>query len=284
MILSTHTEILPKKFGYEETVKLYAKTGFDAYDATFFDMKEPNFYFEENYREKALNLRKTADENNILCNQAHAPFPMHRDGDPSWDKKMLGYAEKSLEISSILGAKVCVVHPWNSWEAEENVEKIYLPLKETADKFHVKIGVENMWNRKDGRASAAACSSPDDFVKHMELLPKDTFTACLDIGHAEMFEGFAAPDFIYALNERLGALHVHDNDRIHDLHYFPYMGTIDWEKICKALADIDYKGDFTLESDHTFLRYPENLIPELLPLLEKTGRTLISKIEGYRSK
>ena len=71
MILSTHTEILPKKFGYEETVKLYAKTGFDAYDATFFDMKEPNFYFEENYREKALNLRKTADENNILCNQAH---------------------------------------------------------------------------------------------------------------------------------------------------------------------------------------------------------------------
>ena len=37
MILSTHTEILPKKFGYEETVKLYAKTGFDAVNDAYYD-------------------------------------------------------------------------------------------------------------------------------------------------------------------------------------------------------------------------------------------------------
>lgn len=285
MLLSTNSEFYPRRIGFEKTVEKYAKVGFDAYDISLFDMPFDNFWFgKDDYEEKAARLRKIADENKIVCNQAHAPFPSHRDGDEAWNKNIKEYFERSLKISSALGAKVCVIHPWNDWDAKRNAEEVYLPLKPLADKLHVKIGVENMWNwdLKEDKIRKAACSSPEDFVKHLELLPKETFGACLDIGHAEMFEDVHAPDFIEALSDRLIALHVHDNDCEHDWHYFPYMGNIDWEKIYEALAKVDYKGDLTFEADHTFYRYPDALCDELLSLLYSTGRVMIEKINGYK--
>jgi sugar phosphate isomerase/epimerase len=58
-----------------------------------------------------------------------------------------------------------------------------------------------------------------------------------------------APDMIRALGKRLGALHIHDNDRWKDLHQIPFAGSIDWNAVVKALKDVDYKGEFTLEAD-----------------------------------
>ena len=285
MLLSTNTEFYPRKIGFEKTIEKYAQTGFDAYDISLFDMPSDNFWFgKDDYENKAATLRKIAEKNKIICNQAHAPFPSHKDGDEIWNTNIKEYFERSLKISAALGAKVCVIHPWNDWEAKRNAEEVFLPLKPLADKLNVKIGVENMWNwnMKEDRILSAACSSPDDFVKHLELLPKETFGACLDIGHSEMFDEYNAPDFIGALNDRLIALHVHDNDCVYDLHYFPYMGTIDWEKIYESLAKIDYKGDLTFEADHTFYRYPDELSDKLLALLCSTGRTMIEKIDGYK--
>ena len=62
-----------------------------------------------------------------------------------------------------------------------------------------------------------------------------------------------APTMIRALGSRLGALHIHDNDRWKDLHQIPFAGSIDWSAVTKALKDVDYKGEFTLEAD-TYLR------------------------------
>jgi len=75
MKLSTTTGMAGKRFGYEEAIKLIAQTGFDAYDM---DMSELQFSDSplscSDYVAYLKHLKAVADENGIICNQAHAPF------------------------------------------------------------------------------------------------------------------------------------------------------------------------------------------------------------------
>jgi len=282
MLLSTSTEVLQKFYGYEETIRKLAAVGFDAFDFTMAGMGD-EILKDGDYVKKAESLRALADSLDIRCNQTHSPFPVHKNGHPEWDKAVFDAIVRCLEISHILGAKRCIVHPWNDWSAAENVEKVYRPLQKHAEKFGVKICLENMWNwdwdnKIHGRALPAACSHSEDFLKHLGLLDPEWFAACLDIGHAEMYPDTSAEEMIYALGDRLEALHIHDNDCMHDWHYFPYMGKINYEKVFAALKAVNYAGDFTFEADYTYLRYPRELCGDLVSLLYKTGRYMIKQI------
>jgi len=94
-----------------------------------------------------------------------------------------------------------------------------------------------------------------------------------------------AVESIMALGgKRLGALHVQDNDCLHDDHGFPFTGKIKWEPICKALADIDYSGHFTFEASTYMRRFPDELIPALLDLLLESGKYLTARIDYYKSQ
>ena len=55
-------------------------------------------------------------------------------------------------------------------------------------------------------------------------------------------------NMIRALGPRLKALHIHDNDRIHDSHQIPFSMNIDFVAVVKALKEIEYDGYFTLEA------------------------------------
>ena len=59
--------------------------------------------------------------------------------------------------------------------------------------------------------------------------------------------GDGAASMICALGERLGALHIHDNDKRKDFHAIPFSMDIDFESVVKALEKINYKGYLTLE-------------------------------------
>lgn len=66
----------------------------------------------------------------------------------------------------------------------------------------------------------------------------DFLVACLDIGHAEMKgSGFGAVKMIRALGTHLAALHIHDNDRLHDSHQIPFSMGIDYEAVVRALKE-----------------------------------------------
>ena len=66
---------------------------------------------------------------------------------------------------------------------------------------------------------------------------------------------------IKALGPRLGALHVHDNDKHNDSHQIPFTMQIDFDKMIAALKEVDYKGDMTLECD-AYLHYLSANDPE----------------------
>jgi sugar phosphate isomerase/epimerase len=80
-------------------------------------------------------------------------------------------------------------------------------------------------------------------------------------------------------HDRLGALHVHDVDRIRDLHTLPYLGKLNWDDITAALRDVDYTGDFTYEVESFLHPLDDSFIPTALRFMHDVGRHLINKIK-----
>lgn len=262
MKISTEFNSTANYVGPERAIELLAKAGFDAWDFSMFDMCRYDWgtgkFYESNhplggkdYLKFARRLKQVADDNGIECNQSHAPFPSY--------PPIKQFLFRAIECTAEAGGKICVIHPDNNKSAELNAE-MYFELLPFAKEHGVKIATENMWNwdgEKD-QAADAACSSPESFCAHLNAVNDDYFVACLDIGHAEM-RGLntSAVDMIYALGEKLQALHVHDNDKWHDLHQIPFSCAIDFEAVTNALIQTGYKGYITLESD-AFLRGKTN--------------------------
>ena len=48
---------------------------------------------------------------------------------------------------------------------------------------------------------------------------------------------------------------------VHDLHNLPGMGSIKWDAVCRALADIRYKGEMTLEAERFLSHYDREFRP-----------------------
>ena len=259
MKISSEINSAAKIVGEEKAVELLGKAGFDCWDFSMFEMCSWDWKNKcavdkahplngSNYLAFARELRKIGEAYGMECNQSHAPFPTDK-------PPIRAYLKRAIECTAEAGGKICVIHPANDLTPEQNAE-VYFELLPFAKDHGVKIATENMWNWPKGQdqATRAACSHHDDFVANLDAVNDDFFVACLDIGHAEM-RGLetSAPQMIRAIGNRLAALHIHDNDRWHDLHQIPFAGSIDWEEIIKALREINYKGEFTLEAD-TYLQ------------------------------
>ena len=264
MLISTEISSYRKIGDNKNIVRMLKESGFTAYDFSMFKGGlADEILYADDYAQKAREFRKFADELGIPCNQTHAPFPTARKGNDEYNKEMIPVILRALEVSAILGAKVCVVHPCNDYTAEENAV-LYKNFEARARELGIKIGVENMWNWKSGdsTASPAACSHHDDFRKHLDLLPKDVFVACLDIGHAEMAGlDTNAVKMIETLSERLEAIHLHDNNLVRDNHAIPFTYNINYAAIIDVMKKVNYQGDITLEADTFALNAPVELMP-----------------------
>ena len=137
------------------------------------------------------------------------------------------------------------------------------------------------WDKEEDHAIPCACSTAEDFVAHVDAVNDPYLVACLDIGHAEMKGlGTNAVEMIHALGkERLQALHIHDNDKWHDSHRLPFTMDIDFLPIVKALKEIGYQGEFTLEVDHLLADYGPERIDEGVGVMAEAARRLATLYE-----
>ncbi len=255
--------------GEERAIEYVAKAGFDAWDFSMFSMckydmgkgrlmENSHPLAGNDYLAFARRLKRIGLDNGIVCNQSHAPFPVHI-------KEIRSHLKRAIECTAEAGGEICVIHPDNNKTPEENAE-MYLELLPFAKGCGVKLATENMWNwdgEKD-QAAFAACSNPDSFCRHVDVVGDEYMVACLDIGHAEM-RGLntSAVEMIYALGDRLQALHIHDNDKWQDSHQIPFSMNIDFAEIVDALKKINYKGYLTLEAGtHLGVNYTKENIFE----------------------
>ena len=273
MKISTEIASIAKITGEEKAVELCAKAGFDAWDFSMFAMcrydRTSNMLLENNhslaganYLAFARKLKKIGLDNGIVCNQSHAPFPVYC-------KEIRSCLKRAIECTAEAGGKICIIHPDNYKTAEDNAE-MYLELLPFAKEHGVKIATENMWtwDNKKGHSVFAACATPESFNAHLDAVNDDSFIACLDIGHAEMKGSeTTAVEMISALGDRLQALHIHDNDKLHDSHQIPFSMDIDFKRIAETLKNINYKGYLTLEANQ---------------YLKSNGYTLDNVFEGVK--
>ena len=284
MRISTEIASAARLVGEEKAVELIAKAGFDAWDLSMFSMCRydwatrsllPNAHplAGDQYLSFVRRLRQIGEDHGIVCNQAHAPFPVSC-------PQIRSYLKRAIECSAEAGADVCVIHPDNNKSPEENAE-MYFELLPFAKSCHIRIATENMWNwdNEKGCSSFAACSTGKSFCDHVDAVNDSHLVACLDLGHAEMTgSGDGAVNMIHALGHRLQALHIHDNDRLHDSHQLPF--TMDFEAIVKALKAIGYSGYFTLEADQYLNAYDSASAATGLGIMAATARKLAVMFEN----
>ena len=288
MILSQTTSCA-SKFGEEKAIEIIAKAGFDAVDYCMLDLDKEDYVLNsDSYKAHALKLVEVAKRNNVYFNQGHAVgYIPHEDHD-TVIKKLIEKNSRAIEISDIMGIRTLVIHPVafgnyigrEEYVFEKNMQ-YFKGLLPYAEEHGVKLACENMWcsDKRKKVTTGGVCGNPFEHARYIDEINHPLLVACIDVGHCSL-SGREASDCIRVLGDRLGALHIHDNDYLDDMHTLPGLSEMNFGEIMKALKDIDYKGDFTLETDHFFDSL--NTIEETEPgmkLAELIGRKLLAQIE-----
>ena len=287
MVLSTQSFYLSERLGEMTAIKVFKQAGYDAIDFSMFtNLSQPEHPLsQDNYRAYARQMRDVADENGIIFNQAHAPFPTYIEGQAAYNEKTYAGIIRAMEISSILGASIVVVHPVYlpdpAAKKELNLD-IFRRLQPYCANLELKIALENMWGRDESgtRIVPNVCSTGESFAAYLDELDSRYFTACLDLGHCGLVGEDAAAMIRQLGHKRLLSLHVHDNNGLEDTHTVPFLGQMNWHSITEALADIQYAGDLTLESDAFLKGFPDAFLYRAARFMHDVGRYLIKKIES----
>lgn len=285
MKISTEIRSAANIVGEERAIEYYGRAGFDAFDLSLFGTYRYDWgkgIYEEighpftggDYLAHARRLKQIGLDYGMVCNQSHAPYP-------TACPEIRSLFKRAIECTAEAGGKICIIHPDNNKGPRENAE-MYFELLPFAKEHGVKIAAENMWNwdSKKGQSSFAACATAKSFLDHLQAVNDEYLVACLDIGHAEMRgSGEGAVFMINALGSHLAALHLHDNDRLHDSHQLPMTMQIDFEGVMAALKSIGYKGDLTLEADHHLDAYTEENVYEGIKISKNCADTLKKMFE-----
>ena len=300
MELTINIGALKGRYGIEKAIDIYKAAGFTAMDFPLFEMVNDSSVFNgENYRTVAEEIRAISDAKKFPCVQTHAPFEfkLNQWNDPEiFENVVFTRMVRSIEISAILGAKVIVVHPLHHMTYHGHEEEIfqlnmeyYNRLIPYAKEYGIKIGVENMFQVDPLRRHIIAdtCSNSKEFVRYIDTLNSPWITACLDVGHVALPRSDeSAADVVRALgHDRLGSLHIHDNDYTTDQHILPYLGKLNWAEIAKALGEVDYQGDFTYEvNGQLVLGCDDGFVPVGAGMMAAVGKHICSMIDENRPK
>ena len=291
MKIVTTNHWLNRRFSVEKSIEMIAKAGFDGVD--FDDIPVETEVWQSSYKDYAKHLRNVAESFGVEIRQTHAPITgsvlAHYNGDLQF---AIDRICRSIEFSHIIGSKNVVVHPIQdpkfATEPERVFEKnmnFFSKLAVCAENYDVKIAIENMVmadldgiHKRDG-----VCADPVEFKRYIDSVGSKHVTGCLDFGHSAL-SGREPQDMLRAMGpDYITTTHIHDNDFVSDSHQLPCTMKMNWDEICKAMADIEYSGDFTLEAVCYLIKYDDNFVPEALSFMYKTAKYLVDKIEAYRT-
>ena len=289
MLFSCQTSYLASCFGIETATDMLIQAGYTAVDLSTFGNNA--YMFTENWQETAKALRVRAESRGACFNQAHAPFG---GGYDHYTGVLIPTFPRVFAFCELLGVRQIVVHPLQKGRYYGHEKELfnmnmdfYRSLIPLSEKHGIKIAIENMWQGHPvtHRICDDVCADPHELAAYYDTLnDPEHFTVCLDIGHVALC-GREPEDAVRILgHDRLGALHVHDVDYVSDLHTVPYLGRINWQNVLEALASIDYKGEFTMESDAFLSRYPEDILPLATRFMADTSKYLADKLDAMLRK
>ena len=270
-----------ENLGIEGAVKAVKEAGFDAVDWSFYWDAAPALCGED-YREKALEIRNALEKYGLKCSQAHAPFNFTCDMEQEDSCFAYLSIKRAIEACGIIGIDHIVVHGIAVPETAVSGKSLdyntgfYKKLEPLCRETGVKIAIENL---------SGAFTYPDLMNEILKRLNSPWFVGLVDVGHAWLRAGIQPGDFIRRLTPgSLKGLHIQDNHGAAggvDEHLAPFLATVDFPDLLKALKETGYEGDFTLELPRFLKMYADRGL--LLPALEfsqAVGRKLIADFEA----
>ena len=172
MKLSINIGGMRLKYGLEKSAELISHAGFTACDFGMGDLEKPETrLYSDDYRNAAKDIRETIESYGLKITQTHAPFHFSAtqwDTPEKFDEIVIPRLAKTIEINSILGSKITVVHPIHHMEYHGHEEEIfernmyfYRRLIPYCKEFDVKVAVENMWqhDKRRGFNSFDTCNT-----------------------------------------------------------------------------------------------------------------------------
>lgn len=286
MKIVNSTDIIEQKYGPEKAIEMLAEAGFEGIDYVM-----GADVYQDDYKDYVSRLLSASSKYGIPFVQAHGPICKYQLDDKAARDEFMFQAKRAIEVAGMLGAKNIIFHPMRVAKGNhEDQLKInlgeYSPLIPYAKQAGVKIAIENMCNYKInefGEPVKHVCKNAEEHARYIDAFCDDTVTACLDTGHAAC-SAEEPCEFARVLGKRLTALHIHDNDGMGDLHTIPYNQKIKFDPLLTALADIDYKGDFTLECIYYIREIPEALYPAALKYMASVAAYMRDEIVKRKKK
>jgi sugar phosphate isomerase/epimerase len=294
MKLSIQTHGATDIIGTDAGFAAIKAAGFDAMDYAF----GTDILNEETFREEAAKIREISERVGLPIHQTHTPFPWKKvqcDDPEFFANVILPTMHRAIEFSALIGAKIAVVHPlhYNVYLGNEELMfnmnmDYYRSMIPVCEKFDIRVGVENMyWGDKRRPAYVFdTCGQSWEFIRYLDTLNSEYMVGCVDVGHVGLpLMAEEEPwDMIRALgHDRVHSLHVHDNSYRSDAHVLPYLGTIDWNEVAKALGEIDYDGDLTYEVGGFITSFmDEEFVPVALKYSADVGRHICDMIDRNR--
>ncbi len=148
--------------------------------------------------------------------------------------------QNRIEMTARLGGDVVIIHIPTTGPLEtrpawlQQIRKSLDQLEPFATRRTVRIALENM--------------PGDDFSMLDTILSEyepGFLGLCFDSGHGNLGEN--SLEHLKRLRNRLIAVHLHDNDGVHDQHKIPFTGTVDWAGLANVIASSAYKQCVNLE-------------------------------------
>ena len=197
-------------------------------------------------------------------------------GDASVRAAALEIARRETEFARRLGCRDIVVHPVGPGETKgdgfrsEAFRASAAHLARIAESADVRFLVENMPPPMFGHDAGLLRRIVNEVGSpHLGL--------AYDSGHANV--AGRPVRTIHDMGPRLWGVHLHDNDGTEDDHLLPGMGTVPFEEVAAALAEVGFGGTFMLEIYRDTREVRRDLTPERLAYIEHLRR-LASGREG----
>lgn len=174
--------------------------------------------------------------------------------DPDVRKVVTRRLLQGLEVCEAVGATQMVIHsPYSTWDYNnldgtkngrasvvERCHETLAPVVRRAEAIDVVLVIENIEDK-----------DPRDRVELVRSFESDAVRVSLDTGHAHYaHSSTGAPPvdyYVRAAGELLHHIHVQDADGYADRHWLPGEGTIRWEAVFRAVAELDVAPRCVLE-------------------------------------
>ena len=270
------------KASFDELIEMQYEAGFRNLNFTFCAIEEE--LKQDNWEKCIDNRIELAKQKGIVFSSAHAPFHSKlilNDYKEDDNVEVNELIKKSIILASKANIKWITMHLGayldknGNYDIENSIKyniEFLKPFVEVAKKYNVGIAMETMTGIHYTAPSIEELIKITDIINNNE--GQEVVGVCYDCGHVRAGNGNQV-ESIKRLGHRLKSTHIHDNTGV-DEHLLPMYGDINFRELMKALKQIDYKGDLSLE-----VKYAANIIDDFGVETYKYALEILKKIEKY---